>query len=54
MPRRPKNTEGERAGEKKKPKEECWDERLRLHGHARVVEAPWSGRDHPSWPLPKK
>ena len=34
-------------------KDEGWDERLRLVGDARFVEVEWSGRDHPSWPLPK-
>lgn len=34
--------------------DEGWDERLRLVGDARFVEVQWSGRDHPSWPLPKK
>jgi hypothetical protein len=31
-----------------------WDERLRLVGDARFTEVTWSGRDHPSWPLPRK
>ncbi len=31
-----------------------WDERLRLVGDARFVEVEWSGRDHPSWPVPKR
>lgn len=35
-------------------RDEGWDERLRLVGDARFVEVQWSGRDHPSWPLPKK
>ena len=34
-------------------RDEGWDERLRLVGDARFVEVEWSGRDHPSWPLPK-
>jgi hypothetical protein len=33
---------------------EGWDERLRLVGDARFVAVEWSGRDHPSWPLPIK
>jgi hypothetical protein len=33
---------------------EGWDDRLRLVGDARFVEVEWSGRDHPSWPLPIK
>jgi len=35
-------------------RDEAWDERLRLVGDARFVEVEWSGRDDPSWPLPKK
>jgi hypothetical protein len=35
-------------------RDEGWDERLRQVGDARFVEVQWSGRDHPSWPLPKK
>lgn len=35
-------------------KDEDWDERLRLVGDARFVDVEWSGRDHPSWPLPKR
>ncbi len=35
-------------------RDEGWNERLRLVGDARFVEVQWSGRDHPSWPLPKK
>lgn len=35
-------------------RDESWDERLRLVGDARFVEVEWSGRDDPSWPLPKK
>jgi hypothetical protein len=31
-----------------------WHERLRLVGDARFTEVTWSGRDHPSWPLPRK
>ena len=34
-------------------RDEDWDERLRLVGDARFVDVEWSGRDHPSWPLPK-
>jgi len=35
-------------------KDKGWDERLRLTGDARFTEVTWSGRDHPSWPLPRK
>jgi hypothetical protein len=35
-------------------KDKGWDERLRLTGDARLTEVTWSGRDHPSWPLPQK
>jgi hypothetical protein len=44
------------AGEPKarKPRDKGWDERLRHVGDARFVDVEWSGRDHPSWPLPKK
>jgi hypothetical protein len=31
-----------------------WDERLRQVGDANFVDVAWSGKDHPSWPLPKK
>jgi len=31
-----------------------WDERLRTVGDARFTKVEWSGRDDPSWPLPKK
>ena len=37
-----------------KQKDKSWDERLRLVGDARFNEVTWSGRDHPSWPLPRK
>ena len=49
-------TESARADERKAPKQrdKNWDERLRLVGDARFVDVQWSGRDHPSWPLPKK
>jgi hypothetical protein len=45
-----------RAGDGKaaKRRDGAWDERLRLTGDARFVEVEWSGRDYPSWPLPKK
>jgi hypothetical protein len=36
------------------PRDKRWDERLRLVGDARFTEVTWSGRDHPSWPLPRK
>jgi hypothetical protein len=36
------------------PRDERWNERLRLVGDARFVEVQWSGRDNPCWPLPKK
>jgi hypothetical protein len=37
-----------------KQKDKGWEERLRLTGDARFTEVTWSGRDHPSWPLPRK
>jgi hypothetical protein len=37
-----------------KQKDKDWEERLRLAGDARFTEVVWSGRDHPSWPLPRK
>lgn len=52
-----RNKSGSKPGDAKKPasrKDEDWDERLRLVGDARFVEVEWSGRDHPSWPLPKQ
>jgi hypothetical protein len=49
-------TEAARADDKKAPnrRDERWDDRLRTVGDARFVEVEWSGKDHPSWPLPKK
>ena len=38
----------------RKQKDKSWEERLRLTGDARFTEVAWSGRDHPSWPLPRK
>jgi hypothetical protein len=35
-------------------RDEGWEDRLRLLGDARFVEVEWSGRDDPSWPLPRK
>jgi hypothetical protein len=35
-------------------RDEGWDERLRLVGDANFVHVEWSGKDNPSWPLPKK
>ena len=35
-------------------RDEGWDERLRLVGDANFVDVQWSGKDNPSWPLPKK
>jgi len=37
-----------------KQRGEAWDERLRLVGDANFVDVEWSGKDNPSWPLPKK
>jgi hypothetical protein len=58
MPNRPrgKTAEPARADDSKARdrRDEHWDERLRLVGDARFVEVEWSGRDHPSWPLPAK
>jgi hypothetical protein len=55
--RQRKTTEATRTGGSKHtgtPKDKSWDERLRLVGDARFTEVTWSGRDHPSWPLPRK
>jgi hypothetical protein len=51
-----KSTEAAPTGNKKTAsrKDKSWDERLRLVGDARFTEVTWSGRDHPSWPLPRK
>jgi hypothetical protein len=53
---RRKPAEAERAGGKHTgtQKDKGWDERLRLVGDACFTEVTWSGRDHPSWPLPRK
>jgi hypothetical protein len=50
------STEPARSSDKKarKQKDKSWEERLRLVGDARFIEVEWSGRDHPSWPLPRK
>jgi hypothetical protein len=37
-----------------KQRDKAWDERLRLVGDANFVDVAWSGKDNPSWPLPKK
>jgi hypothetical protein len=37
-----------------KQRDESWNERLRLVGDANFVDVAWSGKDDPSWPLPKK
>jgi hypothetical protein len=34
-------------------RDKSWDNRLRTVGDARFTEVQWSGRDAPSWPLPK-
>jgi hypothetical protein len=49
-------TEAARADDRRdlKPRDEGWDERLRLFGDANFVDVAWSGKDNPSWPLPKK
>jgi hypothetical protein len=44
-------TGGESTGARK---DKGWDKRLRLTGDARFTEVIWSGRDYPSWPLPRK
>jgi len=51
-----KTTQAARAGGKHTGTQrgKGWDERLRLVGDARFTEVTWSGRDHPSWPLPRK
>lgn len=51
-----KKTEQARADDSKArhQKDEAWEDRLRLVGDARFTEVEWSGRDAPSWPLPKK
>lgn len=50
------NAESKPAGDgtARGPRDAGWEDRLRLVGDARFVEVEWSGRDHPSWPLPKK
>jgi hypothetical protein len=35
-------------------RDKSWDERLRLVGDANFVDVAWSGKDNPSWPLPKR
>jgi hypothetical protein len=35
-------------------KDVAWDTRLRTVGDANYVAVPWSTRDQPCWPLPKK
>lgn len=53
----PRDKSGSKPADAKKPRsraDENWDERLRLVGDARFVDVQWSGRDHPSWPLPKR
>lgn len=35
-------------------RDESRDERLRLVGDGNFVDVAWSGRDNPSWPLPRK
>jgi hypothetical protein len=54
--KRIKKNEAPRAddGKARKRKDAGWDDRLRLVGDARFTEVEWSGRDDPSWPLPKK
>jgi hypothetical protein len=37
-----------------KRKDKSWEQQLRLVGDACFTEVAWSGRDHPSWPLPRK
>jgi hypothetical protein len=51
-----KKTEAPSATDKKahNKRDKAWDQRLRLVGDARFTEVEWSGRDHPSWPLPQK
>jgi len=51
-----KNTKPARLDQTKArhDKDEGWEERLRLVGDARFTEVAWSGRDHPSWPVPIK
>jgi hypothetical protein len=41
-------------GKGPKQRDKSWDERLRLVGDANFVDVAWSGKDNPSWPLPKK
>ncbi len=54
--KRRRNSEAVRSddGNVPTPRDENWDERLRLVGNANFVDVEWSGRDHPSWPLPQK
>lgn len=52
-----RNKSGSKPADTKKTpnrRDEDWDERLRLVGDARFVDVEWSGRDHPSWPLPRQ
>jgi hypothetical protein len=51
-----KNREPSRADDNqaRRPRDEGWEDRLRLVGDARFVEVQWSGRDEPCWPLPKR
>ncbi len=54
--KRIKKGEAPRADDSKarKRRDAGWDDRLRQVGDARFTEVEWSGRDDPSWPLPKK
>jgi hypothetical protein len=51
-----KNAKPVRAAAKKatSKRDKAWEERLRLVGDANFVDVAWSGKDDPSWPLPKK
>jgi hypothetical protein len=53
---RPKHIKAPRTAVTKpaKRKDKSWEQQLRLVGDARFTEVAWSGRDHPSWPLPRK
>jgi hypothetical protein len=53
---RGKHVEAPRPADTKagKQKDKSWEQRLRLVGDARFTEVAWSGRDHPSWPPPRK
>lgn len=56
MPAKTRRAKTETADGKtaRRQRDEGWDDRLRTVGDARFVEVEWSGKDYPSWPLPRK